>query len=324
MRWWPGVIALLAAVVGGAQEATYLVRGDQLPTTVAANGYVQSVTPRSPREAFVRVATVRVPVGSEGSYARLQASNGVAVPDGFEIPQRLSARLRPELDAWEAATEVLKWVAVNLGRSDGDGAQDAVTVLRRGHGRCSGIANATAALLMAAGFEARTVSGVLVTGDGIVPHRWVECRLPKAGWVPTDPTLGLWALTPDYLAFTDTVTSVPHVEIVEAGGDSLEPLPRWKGRPFRPNAGSSLVCRLDASEGAGRATAILYGPGGDVRRVTLQPEGRFEQLLPGWWRLVVEVDGTAVEERRLRLEPDRLHTFTVTPARIEQHAEVGS
>ncbi len=324
MRWWPGAIVLLAAVVGGAQEATYVVRGDQLPTTVVANGYVQSVTPRSPHEALVRVATIRVPVGSEGPYVPVHPSNGTEVPEGFKTPRQLSSKLRPDLDAWGAATEVLKWVAINLELSDGAGAQDAETVLRRGHGRCSGIANATAALLLAAGFEARTVSGVLVTDDGVVPHRWVECRLPTAGWVPTDPTLGLWALTPAYLAFADTVTSVPHVEIVEAGADSLESLPRWKGRPMRPNAGSTLVCRLAAIEDPVTATATMYGAGGDVRRVTLQPEGRFEQLLPGWWRLVVEVDGTVLEERKLRLQPAQLHTFTVTPASIEKRSEVGS
>jgi hypothetical protein len=324
MRWWTGAIVLMVAVVGGAQEATYRVRGDQLPTTVAANGYVQSVTSRSPREALVRVATVRVPVGSEGSYARVQQSNVAEVPEGFEIPRKLRSRLRPELDAWEAATEVLKWVAINLKLTESSGAQDAETVLRRGHGRCSGIANATAALLLAAGFEARTVSGLLVTEDGVVPHRWVACRLPEAGWVPTDPTLGLWTLTPNYLAFTDTVTEVPHVEIVEPGRDFLESLARWKGRPVRPNAGSTLVCRLAADEGPDRATATLYGAGGDVRRAMLQPEGRFEQLLPGWWRLVIEVDGAVLEERRLRLQPAQLHTFTVTPARIEQRSEVGS
>jgi hypothetical protein len=319
-----GAVVLLAAVAGGAQEATYLVRGDQLPTTVEVNGYVQSVTSRSSQEALVRVSTVRVPVGSEGSYARLQRSNVAEVPDGFEIPKQLRSKLRPELDAWEAATEVLKWVAVNLRLTDGNGPQDAESVLRRGHGRCSGIANATAALLLAAGFEARTMSGVLVTDDGVVPHRWVACRLPQAGWVPTDPTLGLWTLTPNYLAFADTVTAVPQVEIVEPGRDSLESLPRWKGRPVRPNAGSTLVCRLASGEGPDRATAILYGAGGDVRRATLQPEGRFELLLPGWWRLVVEVNGTVLEERKLRLQPAQLHTFTVTPARLEQRSEVGS
>lgn len=323
MRWWFAAMVSLVAVAGGAQEATYLVRGDQLPTSVAANGYVQSVTPRSPREAFVRVATVRVPVGSQGSYARVLQSDVPEVPDGFVVPQRLRAKLRPELDAWEAATEVLKWVAVNLELSEGSGEQDAKTVLRRGHGRCSGIANATAALLLAAGFEAQTVSGVLVTDDGVVPHRWVACRLPEAGWVPTDPTLGLWTLTPHHLAFADTVTAVPQVDVVEPGGDSLELLPRWKGRPVRPNVGSTLVCRL-ADGGIGSATAILYGAGGDVRRAVLQPEGRFERLLPGWWRLVVEVDGTVLEERRLRLEPAQLHTFMVTTPRIERRSEVGS
>jgi hypothetical protein len=324
MRWWPCAVALLAAAGGGAQEATYLVRGDQMPKSVVANGYVQLVTARSPNEALVRVATARVPVGAEGSYDRVRQSRAPEVPEGFQIPRTLRSDLRPELDAWEAATEVLKWVAVNLGLADGSEAQDAAAVLRRGYGRCSGIANATAALLLAAGFEARTVSGVLVTENGVVPHRWVECRLPQAGWVPTDPTLGLWTLTPSHMAFPDTVTAMPQVEIVATGRDFLESLPRWKGRPVRPNAGSTLMCRLAAGGVPDRATAILYGAGGDVRRATLGPEGRFDQLLPGWWRLVIEVDGEIVEERRLRLQPAQSHTFTVTSTSLEHRSEVGS
>ncbi len=324
MRWWPCAIALLVAAGGGAQEATYVVRGDQMPHAVAANGYIQVVTARSPNEVLVRVATARVPVGADGSYARVRQTRSPGVPDGFEIPRALRSELRPELDAWEAATEVLKWVAVNLKLTDGFEAQDAAAVLRRGHGRCSGIANATTALLLAAGFEARTVSGVLVTDDGVVPHRWVECRLPQAGWVPTDPTLGLWTLTPNHIAFPDTVTTLPQVEVVAAGRDFLESLPRWKGRPIRPNAGATLVCRLAAGKGPDRATAILYGAGGDVRRAMLQPEGRFDQLLPGWWRLVIEVDGHVVEERRLRLQPAQSHTFLVTPASFEHRSEVES
>jgi len=324
MRRWPCAFVLLIAAAGSAQEATYVVRGRQLPTAMVANGYVQSVSERSPQEVMVRVATVRVPVGSEGSYARVQQASAPEIPAGFEIPRSLRGKLRPETYAWEAATEILKWVAVNLKLTDGSGAQDAAAVLRRGNGRCSGIANATAALLLAAGFEARTISGLLVTEEGVVPHRWVACRLPQAGWVPTDPTLGLWALTPSHLAFADTVTDVPHVEIVHAGSDSLETLPRWKGRPVRPNIGSTLVCRLAGGEGPDRATAILYGAGGDVRRTTLQPEGRFEHLLPGWWRLVVEVDGEILEDRRLRLQPAQSHTFTVTSVTVQRRSEVGS
>lgn len=324
MRWWVGAIVLLTAAGGGAQEATYLVRGDQLPTAVAANGYVQLVTAHSPNEAVVRVATARTPVGAEGSYDRIRESQPPEVPRGFEMPRELRAELRPELDAWEAATEVLKWVAVHLRLTEGSEDQDAGAVLRRGHGRCSGIANATAALLLAAGFEARTVSGVLVSESGVVPHRWVECLLPHAGWVPTDPTLGLWTVTPNHMAFADTVTSIPQVEVMARGGDALELLPRWKGRPMRPNAGSSLVCRLAAGGGPDRATAILYGAGGDVRRVMLEPEGRFDQLLPGWWRLVIEVDGEKVEERRLRLQPAQSHTYTVTAETLGRRPEVGS
>lgn len=319
-----GTLCLLVALNAGAQDATYVVRGGQLPMPVEANGYVQSVTHRSEDEAVVRVTTAPIPIGARGSYGQLERSSTQAVPEGFVIPRRLRSNLGPELGAWEAATEVLKWVRVNLSLADETGPQDAVSVLRRGSGRCSGLANATTALLLAAGFEARTVSGVLVTEGSVVPHRWVACRLPDAGWVPTDPTLGLWAVTPSHLAFSDTVEQLPEIEVVERGGDSLKRLPRWRGLPYRPNVGSELVCRLAGDGAPERALAILSDGGNDVRRAMLEPEWRFDALLPGWWRLVVMVDGKVLEERRLRLQPSQIHIFTVTVSQPERSEEVGS
>jgi hypothetical protein len=309
---------MLIATTAGAQEATYVIRGSQLPAGVVANGYVQSVTTRSPTEVLVRVTTALTPVGSNGSYGRFQGSPASGVPEGFTIPAALGARLVPDLGAWEAATEVLKWVSVNVELDEEPAPQDAVSVLHRGSGRCSGVANAATALLLAAGFEARTVSGLLISDKGVVPHRWVSCRLPDAGWVPTDPTLGLWAVTPNHVAFSDTVEILPDVEIVERQGEILERLPRWRGLPVRPNVGSELVCRLVGDGAPASATAILTSTAGDVRRVTLAPEGRFDSLLPGWWRLVVMADGgTVLEQRRLRLEPSQIHIYTVDLAGSE-------
>jgi hypothetical protein len=323
MRVLVAAVCALAAATTGASEARYLVRGGQLPQARAVNGYVQSVISRPGGEVLVKVAAPPVPVESKGSYGSM-AHLEAELPDRFELPKALRGELRPELEAFEVATAVLRWVALHLRIDEGSGPQDAVSVMARRGGRCSGVANATAALLLAAGFEARTVSGLLITDDGPVPHRWVECRLPAAGWVPTDPTLGLWAITSRHLAFDDTVTEMPELRTLEAGGGELDRLPRWKSRPARPNDGAGLVCRLIGDGEPRRAVAMLYGRGGEVYRAILEPEARFESLLPGRWRLVVMADGVILEQRELELAPSQVHSFTVDRSRKVGEREVGS
>jgi hypothetical protein len=316
-------IGLLAAGVSGAPDARYLMTGRQLPMPVAANGYVQTVTTGADGIAEVRVATTLSPVGARGMYREVRAGGAGAVPDGFEIPRALEEKLRDHHESWEAATRILEWVVRNVKLDDRPAPQDAASVLHRGWGRCSGLANASAALLLAAGFEARTVSGLLIDGDDVVPHRWLECRLPGAGWVPSDPTLGLWAITPQHVAFSTTVAETPEVSVLDPGRNGLELLPRRRGRPIRPNVGSELVCRLVGREGPARAMAMLYGRNGDVHHAVLDPEGRFESLLPGRWRLVVVADGRVLENRDLELAAAQRHTFSVARSRPRPEREVG-
>jgi hypothetical protein len=316
---------LLGASLAAAEEASYLMRGSQLPAAVVSNGYLQSVSPLPSGELLVRVTTLLAPIGSTGSYGALRAGSAVAVPEGFALPAGIRRELRDDLDAWEAATRILEWVSETVRLEvDDDGPQDAIAVLRRQQGRCSGLANAAAALLLAAGFEARTVSGLLVTSSGAIPHRWVECRLPGAGWVPTDPTLGLWVITPGHVAFPDAVRSLPTIRVLRARDGNLGRLPRVNGRPLRPNLGSELVCSLVGGAEGLRAVAALYGRDGDVRRSVLNPDGRFSGLLPGRWRLVVVAEGRVLEDRELELKSGELHSFPVVAPRPADDREVGS
>jgi hypothetical protein len=227
------------------------------------------------------------------------------------------------MGAWEAATAVLKWVSDHLALVDDDRSpQDAASVLRRRGGRCSGLANATAALLMAAGFEARTVSGLLITGREAIPHRWVECRLPGAGWVPTDPTLGWWILTPRHVAFDRAVDHVPEIETVAPAVGELDRLPRVGTTLLRPNLGAELVCRLTEMTDERRAIAWL-SRGSDKRQAVLGHEVRFAGLLPGRWLLEVELEGTIVERREFDLRSGVIHSYVVHLPSVEQE-EVGS
>jgi hypothetical protein len=303
---------LLVAVPACGEEALYLVTGGS-PVGAAANGYHQEVT-RDPNGAFaVHVVTSLAPIESTGSYSSILAGSRPEVPEAFELPRGLSKELTPDLSAWEAATATLEWVAKHLAVDTSDiGPQDAASVLARGRGRCSGLANAAVAMLRAAGFEARTVSGLLVGEAEVIPHRWIECRLPAAGWVPSDPTLGLWVVTPRHLVFAGTVTKTPQVEVVASGGDGLARLPRKSGRLLRPNLGADLVCRLDSSLTTPSALAILRGSGGEIRRARLDPEAKFSGLLPGRWILEVEANGEVIERRTFVLRSGGYNSFTVT------------
>jgi len=313
--------AALSASASQAREATYLMRGGQLPVSATANGYVQTVTP-SATGVFVHVETKFGPIGAEGSYETVRSDANSFVPEGFELPDSLQSGLKPDTGSWEAATRVLEWVMAHISLDNDDRApQDAESVLRRRRGRCSGLANATTALLLAAGFEARSVSGLLIDEEGAIPHRWVECRLPGAGWVPTDPTLGLWTITPRHVAFADSVQRPPQVEVLSLVDGRLSELPFHHGRPLRPNVGGELVCRLVGLEGGRRGVAILRGPTGEDHRRLLRPEGRFAGLLPGRWVLVVELDGEVLERRELLLRAGNVHSFVI---HVPPGSEIGS
>ena len=316
-------LVLVSAVAVHADEAVYLMRGPILPLPHAANGYALDIRDRADGSVEVHVETSLNPIGSQGSFAEVRAGNRQLVPEDFELPSSLRSDLRPEMSAWEAATAVLEWVSFHLALVDDDHRlQDAESVLRRRGGRCSGLANATAALLLAAGFDARTVSGLLITGREAIPHRWVECRLPGVGWVPTDPTLGWWAITPRHVAFDKTVDRVPEIITIEPATGELHKLPREGTTLVRPNQGAELVCRLtDLSDD--RVAVAWLSRGSDRRQAVLGPEVRFASLLPGRWLLEVELDGKIVERRELNLRSGVIHSYVVhLPS--DEPEEVGS
>jgi hypothetical protein len=317
------VLALVAASVLCADEAVYLMRGPALPDSHSANGYSLEVRDLE-GGVEVRVETSLMPIGASGSYAEVASGERPEIPEDFAMPARLRASLRPEMDGWEAATTVLKWVSNHLKLIDDDrNPQDAFSVLARRGGRCSGLANATAALLMAAGFEARTVSGLLITGRDAIPHRWVECFLPGAGWVPTDPTLGLWTITPRHVAFAETVKNAPEIVVLQPSSGELDRLPRRGADLVRPNLGAELVCRVDELQ-EDRTVEAWLQRGSDRRHAVLGSEVRFKSLLPGRWLLVVEVEGRVVERRELDLRSGIVHSYLIRLPPSDAREEVGS
>jgi len=306
------ILCLLAIHPAAGEEASYVVVGGDTPVAAASNGYAQIVRRGAEGSTEVRVATTLAPIGAVGTYADVIAGERPKVPAGFELPRRLLTELRPDLDAWQAATLVLEWAANNVVVDiDDAGAQDAISVLDRGRGRCSGLANATVALLHAAGYEARTVSGLLVGDERPIPHRWIECRLPGAGWVASDPTLGLWTVTPRHLVFADTVANMPEVRVEKVSTDGLDRLPRHGGRLLRPNQGADLVCRLSSAWSHPDSVAVLRGGGGEVRRARFDPEAHFSDLLPGRWVLEILSGEAVVARRQFELSAGDFRSYVV-------------
>ncbi len=304
------VAAAFAAPPVSGSEATYRLRSGDLPISHSVNGHSQSVEVVGDGEVLVRVGVPAVAVGAAPGGFEPDPRVQAALPSGFGLPGRLASALSSDLDAFTRATRVLRWVELSLSLDvSATGDQDAVSVLRRGNGRCSGLANATVALLRAAGFEARTVSGLLVSDDRVVPHRWLECLLPGAGWVPTDPTMGFWVMTPRHLVFSDTVTDIPVVEVVSPPGRRV-PYPVVDGVPTRPDQGSELVCRVINPCG-GRLVAVLRGDAGVELRTELDEVGRFSGLLPGRWRLEVTRDAEVVMRQTLDLGHGAHHSVAV-------------
>lgn len=303
---------LAAVAPAGSREAVYIMRGPQLPVQTLVNGHAQLISETRAGELEVRVATEPVPIEARAAYAEIRRRPRQPVPQGFDLPRSLAGLLDDRADAWEAATRVLEWVARRVVLDTEDlYPQDARSVLHRRRGRCSGIANATVALLQAAGFEARTVSGLLMTDLGPEPHRWLECRLPGAGWVPGDPTLGLWTITPRHVVFADAVSVLPEVRVISFGSDPLSRLPTRGGMRVRPNEGVELVCRVVEPEAAPPVVATLVGPEGEVLQVWLTPEGRFTGLLPGRWVLTVERQGAVLSRQELHLNGAKQHLLAL-------------
>ncbi len=320
MRWAALGVALLVAGPAGGGEGAFVVSGGPVPAARVVNGHVQAVTPLGEGRVRVQVSVHLDPVGARGPAAR-EAGAFAEVPEGFELPRELSWRLERSAGAWNRATAVLAWVMEHIRVDVDDGApQDAGTVLRTGSGRCSGLANAGVALLRAAGFAARTVSGVLVGREGPVAHRWLECLLPGAGWVPSDPTLGLWVITPRHVAFAGPVVELPRIRVLRVHEEPLAGLPRVRGFPARINDGGELVCTVVEGWDGVPLVARLEGPGGERRRLRLSPGGTFAGLAPGEWRLTVFRSGRIVDRKSFTLEPGGSLSYAV---RLPGPPEVG-
>lgn len=220
----------------------------------------------------------------------LEDPAGCGDPDALTVDERVDAampaalRPTPGQSAAAVVEAVVRYVSAAVTADERDtGAQDAVSVLQRRRGRCSGRANATVGLLRRLGLPARVVHGVLLAEAGPRLHRWGEVWLGEAGWVPFDPGVAVGAVSVRYLpaALADAEMAALAVEsVTEAGFASL---PVRGGLRVLPVAGVTLHCR--AATPAETVFAVLTAPDGS-RWARLGVGGvRFDALIPGAYRL---------------------------------------
>ncbi len=313
------VLSLAVAALAGslfAGEATYIVQGAN-PVSRVINGYVQEVAAAGNGRWLVQVSTEAVPIRAEGRVTseppREVLAEALRVPEGFRVPpgfERLACQCG---DPFERAERILRWLENRIRLDENERSpQDAASVLERRSARCSGLANAAVALLRRSGLPARPVSGILVTSSGPVPHRWLEVYFDEAGWVATDPTLGMWIVTPRHVTCDRPAVGALSVTIRRLREDDLGVLPRSGGIAYRPLEGARLMVHMKEMPGrelAKQGRVVLEGPGGSRREAALGREITFGALLPGRWSLLLELRGKVVRSVSFRLRSGDVRSF---------------
>lgn len=101
-------------------------------------------------------------------------------------------------------------------------------ILRLRHTNAAGKAALLTALARAAGWPARTVSGVAVTPQGLSAHHWTEVW--HRGWVAADPTLGQFPASAQLVRLVTQGPLAPIDLLLRAGALRLESLPSGEAR----------------------------------------------------------------------------------------------
>lgn len=210
------------------------------------------------------------------------------VPPGFAVPRGLQRTLTGETSGLTALHRVVVFVSRRIRLIEHDrGPQDAVSVLRRGLGRCSGRANLAVGLLRASGIPARTVHGVVVEAGAARWHRWGEAWLGELGWVPFDPGASVGAVSVRYLPLVGAGEHLgpPPVRLVALDESVFAELPRRDRLRVVPLGGATLVC---TAPDAGLVTVVLVHSGGRRWYRSGRGDIEFAGVLPGryrlWWR----------------------------------------
>lgn len=212
----------------------------------------------------------------------------------------------------EAASRLLNWVARNIEYSlDREQPQNALAVLERRSGYCTGIARLTVALLEVAGIRAREVPGyVYGRSPGVLPaqgyHRWVEIYYPDVGWVFSDPLISHNWVPANYLRIAseqlDLRSGVEGLMIERQ--DQIAPVDLYPGGALgvraRRNSDRQLAGALSVQvENVEVGLASLEGVGLRRNHSLIRGSATFVGLDPGQYRLRLHVAGLPLYEKEI-------------------------
>ena len=318
-------LGVLAAGAAGADESHYL-----FPTGLAARvesgdrgGLVVGIEPRSDG-TLVTVSSLAqtldewpAPTARNPRLDSKPAS--LLLQPRFQLPAELGGLLTTPVDSWRNLVRVVEFVSQRVVLDDEDrGAQDAESVLARGHGRCSGRANAAVGLLREVGIPARVVHGVVVGERGVKWHRWGEAWLDRLGWVSFDPGVAVGIVSVRYVPMRGAAEGAPlsGIRILGIDEQGYVGVPVRNGLRVLPSQGVTVQCLAGAP--ASEMWAALYSPDGSrwVRRG--HGEVVFSGLLPGRYRLVWP------QRDRLREAELTLGAAGIVRLDLHQVGEVGS
>ena len=265
-------------------------------------------------------ARVEVDVSALASRSRFEPPRRAASAADRGSTSRDVDRLARSLTAgadsrYEAISRVLGWVARSIAYDlDRGEPQDAVAVLRRRSGYCTGVARLTVALLEAAGIPAREVAGYVVDPDpggrgGY--HRWIEAYLPDRGWVFSDPLRSHHYVPATYLRLAAEELGpergtegrlLERRQILAVVDPYRHGVP---GITARRNSERQLAAVLRVRvEGSGSGLAELTGASQRRTRPLVDGAAVFVGLAPDSYRLRLTLPGGVVE-RPVEL-PDRV------------------
>ncbi|MEM6704801.1 MAG: transglutaminase-like domain-containing protein [Acidobacteriota bacterium] len=231
---------------------------------------------------------------------------------------------------YEATSKVLGWVARNVRYDlDRQASQEAIDVLTRRSGYCTGIARLTVELLRAVGIEAREVAGYVVSSqpaDAGQPgprgyHRWIEVYYPDKGWAFSDPSTSHHFVPATYLRLAsnelDLSRSTEGLLLSRREGlrarDVVAAAPRHVSSRRNDDRQTAAALHLSV-EGAEGGRAELRGDHAHYTASLRRGSATFLGLRPGDYSLAVDLPGGRSLRRRLRLlKPIRADISMVAP-----------
>jgi hypothetical protein len=303
MRRAAGVAALAVLAAAGAcgDEARIVV-----PTALAArvetgrhSGLDVGLEPRSGGAVATVSCSARafpfVPAYPLAHATACGDADALAVATSFQLPIELRRLAGRPGSAVARLVSVVSFVSRSVALDEDDaGPQDAVSVLARGRGRCSGRANAAVGMLRGMGIPARVVHGLMVGSGGTRWHRWGEAWLGPLGWIPFDPGAAVGLVSVRYLPLVGSGEGASlagvHLEAIDERG--YLGVAVYGGLRVLPVSGVTLRCVAPA--GAPEVTALLVGPDGSCWARRGGREVVFGGMLPGRYRILWRAGGRPV------------------------------